>query len=226
MSLRIFTLNNSNVIFNTERFRLELKKLRDKNKIPFLQLEQQLADKLGVSTDTVHGWHYGKNGPIDINIVQHLAQILEIDNFTLLLKNINGEHCMQQLTDRQKNAVKRIYDICIWFLDQFYLTDGFNDYWYKFKDAGANNPEFEINNLVDSYMYKIFLVIKQEYFDLHDCDIYDELYEFVNNNLYDIYEGKVSYAYRFEAIPDGNPTTSEDYSQAMNRLNSIIEKYI
>ena len=106
---------------------------------------------------------------------------------------------------------KRIYDICIWFLDQFYLTDGFNDYWYKFKDAGANNPEFEINNLVDSYMYKIFLVIKQEYFDLHDCDIY---------------EGKVSYAYRFEAIPDGNPTTSEDYSQAMNRLNSIIEKYI
>ena len=102
MSLRIFTLNNSNVIFNTERFRLELKKLRDKNKIPFLQLEQQLADKLGVSTDTVHGWHYGKNGPIDINIVQHLAQILEIDNFTLLLKNINGEHCMQQLTDRQK----------------------------------------------------------------------------------------------------------------------------
>ena len=121
---------------------------------------------------------------------------------------------------------KRIYDICIWFLDQFYLTDGFNDYWYKFKDAGANNPEFEINNLVDSYMYKIFLVIKQEYFDLHDCDIYDELYEFVNNDLYDIYEGKVSYAYRFEAIPDGNPTTSEDYSQAMNRLNSIIEKYI
>ena len=93
-------------------------------------------------------------------------------------------------------------------------------------DAGANNPEFEINNLVDSYMYKIFLVIKQEYFDLHDCDIYDELYEFVNNDLYDIYEGKVSYAYRFEAIPDGNPTTSEDYSQAMNRLNSIIEKYI
>ena len=72
-------------------------------------------------------------------------------------------------------------------------------------------------------MYKIFLVIKLEYFDLLECEI---VYEFVNNDLYDIYEGKVSYAYRFEAIPDGNPTTSEDYSQAMNRLNSIIEKYI
>ena len=63
--------------------------------------------------------------------------------------------CSSLRIDR-KNAVKRIYDICIWFLDQFYLTDGFNDYWYKFKDAGANNPEFEINNLVDSYMTKFF----------------------------------------------------------------------
>ena len=40
------------------------------------------------------------------------------------------------------------------------------------------------------------------------------------------YDGKCSYAYRFEAIPDGNPTTDEDYNEALKKLNGIIEKYI
>ena len=34
-----------------------------------------------------------------------------------------------------------------------------------------------------------------------------------------------NYAYRFEAIPDGNPTIFDDYSKALQRINEIIEKY-
>ena len=75
-------------------------------------------------------------------------------------------------------------------------------------------------------MSKVNLVLDQEYFDLHDCDIYDELSEFVSQDLYNTYDGKISYAYRFEAIPDGNPTTGEDYEKAMTKLNTIVCKYV
>lgn len=80
--------------------------------------------------------------------------------------------------------------------------------------------------MADEMHRKIELVLDQEYFDLRDTDIYNELCEFVSDELIDIYDGKVSYAYRFEAYADGNPTTSEDYDKAMIKLNGIIEKYV
>ena len=131
---------------------------------------------------------------------------------------------MVQLTDRQLSAVKRIYDICVWFLHEFEKSDGFNNYWYKFAQKGASDPKSEIEELADGMHAKVILVLDQEYFDLRECEIYDELCEFVNEDLVNTYDRKLSYAYRFEAIPDGNPTTTEDYDKAMIRLKTIIEK--
>lgn len=73
---------------------------------------------------------------------------------------------------------------------------------------------------------KINLVLDQEYFDLRGCDLYDELCEYVSEELNGIYDGKVSYGYRFEAIPNGKPTTSQDYDHAMIRLLTIVDKYL
>ena len=42
--------------------------------------------------------------------------------------------------------------------------------------------------------------------------------KFVSDDLIDIYDGKESYAYRFEAHADGNPTTSEDYEQSHDKI--------
>ncbi len=36
---------------------------------------------------------------------------------------------------------------------------------------------------------------------------------------------KLIYAYRFEVILDGNPTTEEDYIKAYKKLNEIIDFY-
>ena len=133
---------------------------------------------------------------------------------------------MGKLTERQVTAVKRVYDICIWFLAEFSNSDGFNAYWHTLQDKGIEDPEETIADMADEMHRKIELVLDQEYFDLRDTDIYNELCEFVSDDLVDIYDGKVSYAYRFEAHADGNPTTSEDYDKAMIKLNGIIEKYV
>ena len=73
---------------------------------------------------------------------------------------------------------------------------------------------------------KINMALDQEYFDLRGCDLYNELCEYVSDDLYETFNGKLGYGYRFEAHPNGNPTTTEDYDRAMIRLKTIIDKYL
>ena len=133
---------------------------------------------------------------------------------------------MEKLTDRQKDAAKRIYDVCIWFLNEFDHSDGFNDYWSQFADAGSKDPQKDIRQKVELLWRKVELVLDQEYFDLRGCDIYDDFCEFIYEDLINTYDRKLDYGYRFEARTNGNAITHEDYDRAMIRLNTIIEKYI
>lgn len=223
---RVFTVDGKQVRFDAQIFNKNFESCRRSKKIGVGELEEQLAEKLNVSREAVHNWRFRKNGPSDVEMLIKIAKTLGLSDWTLLTKEIDGGNTMTQLTERQKNAAKRIYDVCIWFLSEFSNTDGFNDYWYKFKDAGSTDPEEDIYELVQKKMDKVGMVLDQEYFDLHGHEIYDEFCEFASEELSDTYNGKLSYAYRFEAIPDGHPTTSEDYDRAMKALNAIIDKYL
>ena len=226
MKSRVYTVDGKKMQFDSNNFKILIKSYGKRNKTKNQDVEQSLANGLNVSIDTVHKWHYGMSTPTDVDLVKELSKILDLDDFTTLLKSVDGGNSMGKLTDRQITAVKKVYDICIWFLNEFSNTNGFNDYWYALRDKGIEDPEEAIADMADEMHGKIELVLNQEYFDLRDTDIYNELCEFVSEDLIDIYDGKVSYAYRFEARADGNPTTSEDYNKAMIKLNGIIEKYV
>lgn len=223
---RVFIVNGKRVRFDEHLFNKSFENYRRKEKISVGELEQRIADKTHVSREAVHNWRFMKNGPSGIDVIKAIAEVLGITDWTLLIKEIDGGDNMIPLTDRQKEAAKRIYNICIWFLNEFNNTDGFNDYWYKFKDSGSKDPESDIYEFVQKEIDKVFLVLDQEYFDLHGHEIYNEFCEFISEELQDTYNGKLSYAYRFEAIPDGHPTTSEDYDKAMKALNAIVDKFI
>jgi hypothetical protein len=225
MGLRVYFIDSKKATFNKIAFNHLLKQKSRREKISVLKLEQKLAEELQTAVNTVHKWNYNGGGPSDYQMVEKLAEVLGATDVSILLDFIDeGENEMAHLTDRQLSAVKRIYDICIWFLHEFERTDGFNDYWYEFSRKGISDPQAKIEELADSMLDKVKLVVDQEYFDLRDCDIYDELCEFVSEDLLLAYDGKLSYAYRFEAHPNGNPTTADDYDKAMIRLNTIIEK--
>lgn len=226
MESRVYTIDGKKMQFDSNNFKILIKSYRKKNKMKNKDVEQCLANSLNVSTDTVHKWHYGMSTPTDVDLVKELAKNFDLEDFTTLLKNADGGNRMGKLTERQITAVKKVYDICIWFLSEFSNTSGFNDYWYTLQDKGVEDIEEAIADKADEMHRKIELVLDQEYFDLRDTDIYNELCEFVSDDLIDIYDGKVSYAYRFEAHTEGNPTTSEDYDRAMIKLNCIIEKYV
>lgn len=226
MSLRVYNIGGQRATFNKEGFKYLVKEKCRREKITKAKAEQQLADLLGLSSDTVHKWNSTGGGPIDIQTVEDLAKTLGLVNSDPLLNFITGGDSVERLSDRQKSAAKQIYDVCICFLDEFKRTNGFNDYWFEFKDKGARNPENAICDYVEKWIAKIQLVLNQEYFDLHNSGIYDELCDFVNEDLYNTFEGKLGYGYRFEAQVDGNPTTDDDYNCAMIHLNSIIERYV
>lgn len=225
MSTRTYSIDDKKMEFDVQSFKNVFNTFKHNKKETAANVEELIAEELQVSSETIHGWHYGKNAPSGIEYVVELARVIDLSDYSILLKECNGGQDMKQLTERQLSAAKRIYDICIWFLNEFSNSDGFNDHWYEFQEKGSKEPEDDIYNYVEKLMDKVELVLDQEYFDLRNCDIYNELCEFVSDDLMDTYNGKLSYAYRFEAIPDGHPTTSEDYGKAMSKLNEIIDKY-
>lgn len=223
---RVFNVDGKQMVFSFPAFKRVFETFRREKNLKVGDLQAQLAKALNVSKDTVINWRKGKNGPIDVDTIQRIASALEIKDFNLLLSDTDGGNSMIQLTDRQKTAAKKIYDKCIWFLSEFENTDGFNNYWLEFKDAGSADPEQDAYDKVQKMMREVFLVYDQEYFDLKGHPIYDDFGEYLSDGLYETFDGKLSYAYRFEAIPNGNPTVAEDYDKAMIALNSIIDAYL
>ena len=133
---------------------------------------------------------------------------------------------MEKLSTLQIESLKRIYDAIIDFLDDFDKTDGFTGVlWYEFERKGSKDIEEDIYDYAQEKIEKVQKVFLKEYFYLHNEDVYLEIEKYIENDLYDIFNGKLGYAYRFEAIPDGNPTTFDDYSKALERINEIIEPY-
>lgn len=225
MGLRVYCVDGRKATFNKIAFNHLMKQKSRKDRISVSKLEQLLAEKLQIAVNTVHKWNYNGGGPSDYNMVVQLAEFFGASEAAMLLTFIDeGENNMTHLTDRQLSAVKRIYDICIWFLYEFERSDGFNNYWHQFSQQGFSDPKTQIEELADGMLAKVQLVLDQEYFDLRGCDIYDELCKFVDEDLLDTYDGKLSYAYRFEAITNGNPATTEDYNKAIIRLHAIIDK--
>ena len=226
-NLREYNIDGRRAVFNKEAFRHYLTQKSRKEKIAKSKLENQIADQMGISPSAVHKWIYNGGGPMDVAMINLLAGALGISDATLLITFIDDRGItMERLNDRQKTAAKRIYDLCIEFLYEFNRTDGFNNYWFDFQRAGSKNPEMDIYSKVEDMLGPIHLALNQEYFDLRGSDIYNELCEYVSEDLWETFDGKLSFAYRFEAHPSGNPTTDEDYDRAMIRLNTIIDKYL
>lgn len=139
-----------------------------------------------------------------------------------------------QINEKQRDALKRVYDEIITFLDEFQRSDGFNNYWYKVSPLciDAKQTENTLLEIADNTQHKVELALAKEYFDLHKLPIYSQLEEYVCDDLCETFEGKLSYAYRFEAPVerwDGTTcgvTTEEDYARALKKINDMLEPFM
>ena len=239
-NMTTFVVDEKNMIFDSEVFNSLFKSAAKNKSITFTQLEESIADDANLSREAVHNWRFGTNGPAELQTIKTIATTMSITDFKVLLKE-TGTGKVQQLNERQKNAVKRIYDTIIDFLWKFQATDGFNDLWLEISDdhPSASGPAIKntLMDLVEKDYYEIEHQYRKEYFDLRNHPIYRNLGDLIygkddetNHDEYlglsVIYDGKLSYAYRFEAQVDGHPTTQEDYEKGLKMINSIIDEYM
>ena len=222
---RVFRIDGTDYRFNSQAFRSYIDSITGKaGGRTKEELYAILETECGTSPDALKNWMYGKNGPSDILIIRRVADAVGIDDWMILLKkvcdkndtDISGkEKNMNGLTDRQKDAAKRVYDVLVWFLEEYSNSDGFRC-WNEMLG------EDEIFGVITEMKDKVSLVINQEYFDLHDNDIYSEFCEFSAEDLPDVYPAYI----RDDANTDYIRRIWHEYEQAMLRLNDIIERYI
>ena len=202
------------------------------------EAEKALAKHLSVSQPTVHGWLAGSYGPADISLVEEAASLWGIDADGLLTAAATqkgGTAMNDKYTERQLEAIRRIYGTIMDFLSEFTESGGFNDYWFDLVHKEGIAPEhceMALCELVDKKHRQIAYAVDRERFDLRGTPVYDALYEYIWNDLIELYDGKLSYAYRFEApveCVDGTPggvTTEEDYDKAIASLDALMDKYL
>ena len=237
--LKVYKLEGKEYTFNTDVFKnlfKDFKKTTEKKtnkKITNLDLEYRISEYVNIGSDAVHAWYCGGNAPIGIEFVQKLAEFFQLQDFHLLLLEKKEEVTMQ-ITERQKDSLKRIYDAIIDYLEKFLKTDGFNDLWFDFRNQGYEDKHIE-SKLYDTAEYeqdKVMLVVKKEYIELHRLPVYNQIVDYVQDTLTEVYNCKLSYAYRFEAgveNMDGTrttKTTSEDYWWALREIHNIRCEYM
>lgn len=237
--LKVYKLEGKEYTFNTDAFKSLFKdfksitKKKTNKKITNEDLEYKISEFVNIGRDAVHAWYCRKNAPADIEFVKKLAEFFELQDFHLLLLEKKGEVTMQ-ITERQKDSLKRIYDAIIDYLEKFQKTDGFNDLWFDFREQGYQDKHIEskLYDIAEDEQYKVILVVKKEYIELHRLPVYNQIVDYVQDTLTEIYNGKLSYAYRFEAgpqDPEGKvwiKTTCEDYGMALREIHNILYEYM
>lgn len=232
-NIKTYSINGVSYQFDSNIFNQYFTLRRKEQGVTSEEFERELGKEMHVSESTIHSWRFGKNGPSSLDIVKQIADYFDVAMVIDILKKVE-EREIVQTTERQKDSIKRIYDAVIVYLDFFEKTDGFNDLWHKIANMCQSSKEVEssLYDIAENQIRKIELILQQEYIELHRLDVYSELVEYVSDFLFDTFDGKLSYGYRFEAgveKVDGTRdtvTTYEDYTRALKRINEIIEPYM
>ena len=199
---------------------------KTKNKTSFGKMTTQIAEELSVSDEAVRNWRKGLNGPSDSEKIADLETILGLEAGRLL-RTVQEESQVERLNERQLTAAKKIYDAIIEFLNEFKDTEGFNTIWLEKKRKGNEDPVMATYDYIEAKEKPIEVLLEKEFFDLRGTELYDELNEFVYGDLVDTYNEKVGFMYRISgALDDPGRRADEDYFEAMEKLNGMIEKYI
>lgn len=223
MATRKMIINDKECYFNLNIFNFIFMDYKIKNNLKIGELEGRLANFVNKDSSTIHNWRNLTSGPSDLETIQLIAKFFEIEDYKLLFNEENES--MKKLSDLQMLSVKRIYDMIMDYLEEFDKSDGFNNYWHDLK-VKPEDRQGVLYDIALGYVDKIILVYKKEYLFLKNTEIYEKIGNFIYNDLYETFENKLSYAYRFEAEVSGNPSTYEDYYKALSTINQIIDKYM
>ena len=225
-NLKVFEYKNKSYQFDTKKFDVITKQYKNKKRMTLIEIESLIASKINISEDAVRNWRYGKNGPSSLEIIEEISEVLGLKDLTSLLVEFEGEKKMVEISDREKIALKKIYDSIVDFLYEFAETDGFELVMDDIKNG--NKCEFTENmyDEISKKLSNVYRTYNKEYFDLGKHKVYNELNEYINNYVYDMFDGKIIFENGKTVVKHSELTADEEYANALSALNCIIDKYV
>lgn len=219
MSTR-FDIDGKSYIFNFDTFRRYFKSHAKMAETKSAEYENIIAAEAGVSPASIHAYLSKSNGPGDIKIIEAIALFWNIDIKTLLRED--NEIMSIRLNDREKEAVRRIYCEIIDFMEKFIRSDGA----FMCEPDGTWLGNEKQGDYI-SYSYdRLEYAYDKEYIDLSRHPIYSELWDFIYNDLFEMFNEKCDGSIRYEPEEFGGVSAQADYDTAMNKITAILDKYI
>lgn len=230
---RSFVIDNQKYYFSREYFKYLIREKCKQKKMKIKNIKTELAELTLSEESTVHNWMYGKVGPSSIDIVERIADYFQVDVLKLLTNETAEDDKMKSLTEQEYKSVYRIHKVIIDFMNLFLNTDGIftgSDLIYGFEIPYESRIDFAL-----SEYEKVRQAWQYEYVYLKDFQIYDDLYNFIENDLFEMFQqindegdkpfiDKCSGSYRYE--PDEGKSASEDYDDTINKLYNLLDKYL
>lgn len=225
-NLKVFQYQDIEVQFNAKSFDDLSKEYKQKKKVTLGSIEAEIAREVNVSEEAVRNWRFGKNGPGELEMIQGIAKVLELKNWTILLEKFDGGKTMAAITDREKDALKRVYDSIIDFLYEFIDSDGFEIVMYDVEHQIRSEFTEAMYDDIANKVRNIHRTLNKEYFDLGKHEVYNELNEYITTYIYDMFDGKFTFKDGKTVVVKSEISVDEEYEGALAALNRIIEKYV
>lgn len=225
-NLKVFEYRNKSYQFDAKKFDAISKQYKSKKRKTLAGVEYEIASKINVSEDAVRNWRYGKNGPSSLEIIEQISKVLGLKDLTSLLVEFEGEKKMYAMNDRERIALKKVYDSIIDFLYEFAETDGFELVIDDMKSGTKCEITENMYDEISKKLSNIHRTYNKEYFDLGKHEVYIELNEYINNYIYDMFDGKITFENGKIVVKPRKLTVEEEYANALSALNGIVDKYV
>ena len=160
MAKKEYQINNTTYTFSKEKFQnIAQHSMNEKrkagNKCKTIDFYSDLAEGIGVSSETVRKWYtFGSStSPVDLAMVNAIADYFHLDDVTKLLEKkkeiLNMETAIEMNTDRElvKNIFTALIDFVDWMVNDIEVEDGGLTISCHFDERF--NKLLEIHTLID-----------------------------------------------------------------------------
>ena len=233
-NLRTFDVDGRRMIFNTARFNREFRAKAKQADKRLAEYEKEVGRAVYVGSDAVHSWRMGGSGPGDIEKIQTLAAFWDLRLEALLKKATDEtkETTMTTMyTERQLEALRRIYVAISEVLEEYLWTDGFESYrqtinvpkelraaYPVWRDWGVTSEGYQeeiFEGILANKYYEVNLAIMREGFDLRDLPVYDRLLDYLAGTLNELLTERILHMC--------GSTLHDYYEFALDELHEILD---
>ena len=207
----IFNVDGRRMQFNSLVFNEQISLYKKKSQKTNNEIIGVIANKSGVSEDAVRNWKKGNNGPSEIKMIEDIADVLQIGEYKLFLKEIKEENVVEKLTDRQLTAVKKIYDSIVTFMNEFINSNGFNSYQTDIIDK-MKIKEYTAVEYINGYDSSDGYMVR-EVWNLDDIDKPNEKMLNVLEAIIESKMGEIELSYKKEYFDLKNTDIYEELGQ-------------